>query len=52
MLTTVGLEFEGREHSGIADSYNISRLLAVLVAKGVDVRHNLEIRPDRFPHYH
>merc|ERR1712039_1162744 len=36
MLNTVGLEFEGREHSGIADSYNIARLLAVLLAKGVD----------------
>mmetsp|Transcript_26444 Transcript_26444/g.81364 ORF Transcript_26444/g.81364 Transcript_26444/m.81364 type:complete len:315 (+) Transcript_26444:239-1183(+) len=44
MLGRVGLEFEGREHSGIDDSRNIARLLAVLLADGVDVCHNLEVR--------
>lgn len=43
MLAKVGLTFEGREHSGIADSRNIARLLAVLLAEGVDVRCNLEV---------
>uniref|UniRef100_A0A7S4UPV6 Exonuclease domain-containing protein n=1 Tax=Alexandrium monilatum TaxID=311494 RepID=A0A7S4UPV6_9DINO len=43
MLAKVGLEFEGREHSGLADSRNIARLLAVLIADGLDVSHNLEV---------
>lgn len=42
MLAAAGLKFEGREHSGLADSRNIARLLAVLLADGADVRHNLD----------
>lgn len=44
MLSRVGLRFEGREHSGIDDSRNIARLLAILLADGVNIRHNIETR--------
>jgi len=43
MLASANLDFQGREHSGLADSRNIARLLALLLADGVDVQHNLEL---------
>lgn len=42
MLQAVGLEFTGREHSGIDDARNIARLVTVLVQQRCDVRANLD----------
>jgi inhibitor of KinA sporulation pathway (predicted exonuclease) len=34
MLTGLGMSFEGRQHSGIDDSHNISRILKELAQLG------------------
>jgi 3'-5' exoribonuclease 1 len=44
MLARFGLEFDGREHSGLDDSRNIARILACLIANGVNVTPNLDTK--------
>lgn len=46
-LELLGLEFVGREHSGIDDSRNIARILIALAARGAILRPNLDISTNR-----
>ncbi|KPI88766.1 hypothetical protein ABL78_2145 [Leptomonas seymouri] len=39
MLKKLGMSFEGRRHSGIDDTRNITRILAELMARGYRVHH-------------
>eukprot|EP00051_Salpingoeca_urceolata_P031421 m.11530 g.11530 ORF g.11530 m.11530 type:complete len:332 (-) comp4038_c0_seq2:89-1084(-) len=54
MLEHLGLQFEGRPHSGIDDTRNIARILAQLIVDGQPVQfndrlhnHNLEVLKQR-----
>lgn len=40
MLESLGLRFEGREHSGIDDAKNIARVLVQLIRDGCIVKYN------------
>lgn len=40
MLESLGLEFEGREHSGIDDAKNIARVVVQLVKDGCILKYN------------
>jgi len=44
MLTHLGFQFEGRQHSGIDDSRNIARILIQLLKDGADVFINESFR--------
>lgn len=46
MLTRLGLDFEGRQHSGIDDARNIARIAAALIRKGCRLNHVSSIDPD------
>lgn len=43
MLAYLGLRFEGREHSGLADSRNIARILISLIQRGLALGANSSI---------
>lgn len=40
MLESLGLQFKGREHSGIADANNIARVLMQLIRDGCILKYN------------
>ena len=45
MLGVLGLEFEGREHSGIDDSRNIAKILVELINRGFKTsKHNRSLK--------
>uniref|UniRef100_A0A7S1MQX0 Exonuclease domain-containing protein n=1 Tax=Neobodo designis TaxID=312471 RepID=A0A7S1MQX0_NEODS len=46
MLTRVGLTFEGRQHSGIADARNIARIAVALISRGCRLNHISSIEPN------
>ena len=46
MLESLGLEFEGREHSGIDDVKNIARVIVQLVKDGCILKYNRFITDD------
>ncbi|PVG02814.1 hypothetical protein CPB86DRAFT_750730 [Serendipita vermifera] len=46
-LELLGLRFEGRQHSGIDDTRNVSRVLMELAGRGVRLRPNLDITASR-----
>ncbi|KAF8633705.1 hypothetical protein AX17_004363 [Amanita inopinata Kibby_2008] len=47
-LKALGLgEFQGRQHSGIDDSRNISRILAELARRGITLKPNTTINPNK-----
>ena len=46
MLNMLGLEFEGRPHSGIDDCRNITRILANFVKDGVVIENNGNNKPN------
>lgn len=43
MLTFLGMEFEGNPHSGLDDSYNISRICIQLLEDGAFIDQNERI---------
>ncbi len=46
MLESLGLQFQGREHSGIDDAKNISRVLVQLIKDGCILKYNRFIPND------
>lgn len=44
-LEKLGLQFEGRQHSGIADATNIGRILIALVERNVLIETNMQVNP-------
>lgn len=46
MLGSLGLEFEGREHSGMDDAKNISRVVVQLIKDGGIIKYNRFIPND------
>lgn len=46
MLESLGLQFEGREHSGIDDAKNIARVLLQLIRDGCIIKYNRFIPND------
>ncbi|RKO87914.1 ribonuclease H-like domain-containing protein, partial [Blyttiomyces helicus] len=44
MLRGLGMEFEGREHSGIDDSRNVARILTRMMKDGCRVEHNTDLK--------
>jgi 3'-5' exoribonuclease 1 len=43
MLENLGLEFEGRPHSGIDDSKNIARVLIKMIEDGCEPDYNQKL---------
>ncbi len=46
MLKSLGMEFEGREHSGMDDAKNISRVVVQLIKDGGIIKYNRFIPND------
>lgn len=46
MLNMYGLEFKGREHSGLDDARNIARITSQLIADHCSLGYNRFIPPD------
>lgn len=46
MLEGLGLEFEGREHSGIDDTRNIARVISQIIKDGAVLKYNRFISND------
>lgn len=46
MLDHLGMEFEGKAHSGLADSQNIARICLTMLEDGVVFRPTDSIRPE------
>jgi 3'-5' exoribonuclease 1 len=44
MLHYLGLEFEGKQHCGLDDAKNISRILMKLLSDGCELKLNERIR--------
>lgn len=46
MLTLLGMSFEGREHSGLDDSRNITKIMRQLIKDGAVLQYNRFISRD------
>ncbi|TPX51828.1 hypothetical protein SeMB42_g00501 [Synchytrium endobioticum] len=44
MLNCLGMNFEGREHSGIDDARNIARIVLRMMGDGMKVKENVELK--------
>ena len=44
MLNSLGMTFEGREHSGIDDARNIARIVLRMMKDGMVVKENVELK--------
>ncbi len=51
MLEGLGLEFEGREHSGIDDTRNISKVISQIIKDGAVLKYNRFISNDVLQQY-
>ncbi|XP_014662783.1 PREDICTED: 3'-5' exoribonuclease 1-like [Priapulus caudatus] len=49
MLDLLGLQLEGRHHSGLDDSRNIAHVLLIMLRDGAEVRVNERLHPGNIP---